>query len=98
MDISAINFLDYLPVYMIIGVIASYCFSMMLKMSAIPDKHIPWVSFIACITIATALTIVNTETVVTMKEWVYGVVYGMCIWGIAIGINQTKKQLLDKTE
>lgn len=98
MDITGINFIDYLPTYLLIGVVVCYCIGALLKMSAVPDRLIPITLFIACITIALALTIVNTETSVTLHEWVYGVMYGIIIWGITIGINQTKKQLFDKTE
>lgn len=98
MDFSTVNFMDYLPTYLITGVMACYCVGMLLKMSSIPDRFIPISLFIACISVALALTIANIENTVTLRDWIYGVMYGIMIWGITIGINQTKKQLIDKKD
>ena len=96
MDFSAINFIDYLPTYLVMGVAVCYCVGVLLKISSVPDRFIPVGLFAVCISVALALTIANIETAVTLHDWIYGVMYGIIIWGVTIGVNQTKKQLIDK--
>lgn len=98
MDFTNVDLISYLPAYLIIGVVVAYIIGYWLKISALKDNYINIVLMFVCITIAILLTIANTETKVTLNSMIYAFFYGVIIWGIATGINQTKKQLIDKKD
>ena len=45
------------------------------------------------ITIAVLLNIINTQYKVSLDTIVNGLLYGILCWGVAVGVNQTYKQL-----
>ena len=94
MELTSMDLTKFVPSYLIILIAATYVLGAILKsMNAFKDKYITLALGLFCITIAIALTIINGQYKVTFDAVVYGLLHGMISWGIAIGINQTIKQL-----
>ena len=88
------DLMKFIPSYLIILIVATYVLGSILKgMNAFKDKYITLALGLFCITISIALTIINGQYKVMFDAVIYGILHGMISWGIAIGINQTIKQL-----
>ncbi|OSA92549.1 UNVERIFIED_ORG: hypothetical protein B2H93_14405 [Clostridium botulinum] len=88
------NLVQFIPESLFIVVAAIYVVGIFLKkLDSIPDKYITSILMLFGITFAVLLSIVNAEYKVALDVIVNGVLQGTLCWGVAIGINQTGKQL-----
>lgn len=88
------NLLTFIPEYLIIVIAVTYVVGIFLKkFDEVPDKYITSILMIFAITIAILLNIINTQYKVALDTIVNGLLYGILCWGVAVGINQTYKQL-----
>ena len=94
MDFASINFMEYIPSYMYILVVALYILGTILKASSVPDKYIVYVLLITGITIAVLLNIINAQYKTALEAVVNGLLQGVICWGVAVGGNQLYKQAI----
>ncbi|WP_244833357.1 phage holin family protein [Clostridium sp. BJN0001] len=88
------NLMDYLPPYMVLLVAAAMVLGQILKsLECIKDKYITLFLGAFVLTIAVILSIINAQYKVTLDAIINGILQGTIVWGVAIGINQTYKQL-----
>ncbi|NFI96185.1 hypothetical protein FC961_17810 [Clostridium botulinum] len=88
------NLVQFIPKSLFIVIAAIYVVGIFLKkLDSIPDKYITSILMLFGITFAVLLSIVNAEYKVALDVIVNGVLQGALCWGVAIGINQTGKQL-----
>ena len=88
------NLMTFIPEFLIIVIIATYVVGVFLKkLETIPDKFIISLLMLFAITIAILLNIINTQYKVALDTIVNGLLYGILCWGVAVGVNQTYKQL-----
>ena len=92
MDFTTINFMEYIPSYMYILVVALYVLGTILKVSSIPDKYIVYVLLIFGITIAVLLNIINSQYKTELEAVINGLLQGVICWGVATGTNQLYRQ------
>ena len=94
MDLTGLDLMKFIPNYMIILLVAAYVLGTILKnASIVKDKYIPLILGVLCITIAILLVIINGQYKVIYEAIITGLLQGIIIWGVAIGVNQTVKQL-----
>lgn len=93
MDLSNLNLVEFIPSSLIILVAVLYVLGAGLKKSSIKDKYITIVLLILGITLAVLLTIIQAQYKTILEAIIYGAMQGVLCWGVAIGINQTAKQL-----
>ncbi len=88
------NLVQFIPESLFIVVAAIYVVGMFLKkLDSIPDKYITSILMLFGITFAVLLSIINSQFKVTLDVIVNGVLQGILCWGVAVGLNQTGKQL-----
>lgn len=88
------NLMTFIPEFLIIVIVATYVVGVFLKkLETIPDKFITSLLMLFSITIAVLLNIINTQYKVALDTIVNGILYGIFCWGVAVGVNQTYKQL-----
>ncbi|MBN1079254.1 phage holin family protein [Clostridium botulinum] len=88
------NLVQFIPESLFIVVAAIYVVGMFLKkLDSIPDKYITSMLMLFGITFAVLLSIINSQFKVTLDVIVNGVLQGVLCWGVAVGLNQTGKQL-----
>ena len=88
------NLMTFIPEFLIIVIVATYVVGVFLKkLETVPDKFITSLLILIAITIAVLLNIINTQYKVALDTIVNGILYGILCWGVAVGINQTYKQL-----
>ena len=88
------NLMTFIPENLLILIAAIYLFGIWLKkLETVPDKFITSLLMLFSITIAVLLNIINTQYKVALDTIVNGVLYGILCWGVAVGVNQTYKQL-----
>ncbi|WP_315079995.1 phage holin family protein [uncultured Clostridium sp.] len=88
------NLVQFIPESLFIVVAAIYVVGMFLKkLDSIPDKYITSILMLFGITFAVLLSIINAQVKVTLDVIVNGVLQGVLCWGVAVGLNQTGKQL-----
>lgn len=89
-----INLMDFVQKYLIILVIAIYVVGIFLKQTTlIKDNYITVILMIFGITFAVLLVFVNNDYKTALDAVINGVLQGILCWGVAVGINQTTKQL-----
>lgn len=94
MDLTNLNLMELIPSNLIILVAVLYVLGIGLKKSiAVQDKYITLVLLILGITFAVLLAIINAQYKTLLEAIIYGAMQGILCWGVAIGINQTAKQL-----
>ena len=93
MDLSNLNLVEFIPSSLIILVVVVSVLGAGLKKSSIKDKYITIVLLILGITLAVLLTIIQAQYKTILEAIIYGAMQGVLCWGVAIGINQTAKQL-----
>ncbi|WP_195952279.1 phage holin family protein [Clostridium saudiense] len=92
------NLMTFIPEFLIIVIVATYVVGVFLKkLETVQDKFITSLLMLFSITIAVLLNIINTQYKVALDTIVNGILYGILCWGVAVGVNQTYKQL-NKTE
>ena len=88
------NLMTFIPEFLIIVIVATYVVGVFLKkLETVQDKFITSLLMLFSITIAVLLNIINTQYKVALDTIVNGVLYGILCWGVAVGVNQTYKQL-----
>ncbi|MDU2672657.1 MAG: phage holin family protein [Romboutsia timonensis] len=88
------NLLTFIPEFLLIVIVVIYVFGAFLKgLKVVPDKYIVSILMLLGITAAVLLNIINAQYKVSLDVIVNGVLQGILCWGVAVGINQTSKQL-----
>lgn len=88
------NLLTFIPEFLLIVIVGIYVFGAFLKsLKSVPDKYITSILMLFGITAAVLLNIINSQYKVSLDVIVNGVLQGILCWGVAVGINQTSKQL-----
>lgn len=88
------NILDFISKNLLIVVAAIYVMGVFLKkMENVKDKYITVLLMLFGITFAVLLSIINAEYKVSLDVIVNGILQGILCWGVAIGVNQTVKQI-----
>lgn len=93
MDLLNLNLVEFIPSSLIILVAVLYVLGAGLKKSSVPDKYITVVLLVLGITLAVLLAIIQAQYKTMLEAIIYGAMQGVLCWGVAIGINQTAKQL-----
>lgn len=89
-----LNILDFLKEGYFIVIVALYVVGMFLKkLESIKDKWITTILMLLGITIAVLLAIINAEYKVNLEVVLNGILQGILCWGVAVGVNQTVKQI-----
>ena len=88
------NLLTFIPEFLLIVIVASYVVGVFLKkIESVPDKYITSLLMLFGITFAVLLNIINAKYKIALDVIVNGILQGILCWGVAVGINQTSKQL-----
>lgn len=89
-----LNILDFLKEGYFIVIVALYVIGIFLKkLESIKDKWITTILMLLGITIAVLLTIINEQYKVNLEVILNGILQGILCWGVAVGVNQTVKQI-----
>lgn len=88
------NLMNFIQEGLIIVIVAIYVFGVFLKkLECVKDKYITSLLMLFGITFAVLLSIINAQYKVALDVVVNGILQGILCWGVAVGINQTTKQL-----
>lgn len=88
------NLLTFIPEFLLIVIVSTYVAGVFLKkIESVPDKYITVLLMIFGITFAILLNIINAKYKVSLDVIVNGILQGILCWGVAVGVNQTTKQL-----
>ncbi|MDB2100000.1 phage holin family protein [Clostridium paraputrificum] len=88
------NLMKFIPEFLFIVIVATYVVGIFLKrLESVKDKYITSILMLFAITAAILLNIINAEFKVALDVIVNGVLQGILCWGVAVGLNQTAKQL-----
>ena len=93
MELTSLNLMEFIPSNLIILVAVLYVLGVGLKKSKVKDKYITVVLLILGITIAVLLSIISAQYKTMLDAIINGDMQGVLCWGVAIGVNQTAKQL-----
>ena len=93
MELTSLNLMEFIPSNLIILVAVLYVLGVGLKKSKVKDKYITVVLLILGITIAVLLSIISAQYKTMLDTIINGAMQGVLCWGVAIGVNQTAKQL-----
>lgn len=85
--------MNFIPENLMILIASIYVVGVFLKKSAIKDKWITVILMIFGITFAVLLTIINSQYKVLYEAVINGILQGILCWGVAVGVNQTIKQV-----
>ncbi|MDU2289294.1 MAG: phage holin family protein [Clostridium celatum] len=88
------NLMTFIPENLLILIAAIYVFGIWLKkLETVKDNYITVILMIFAITFAVLLNLINSQYKVMYEAIVNAILQGILCWGVAIGINQTYKQL-----
>ncbi|WLF70493.1 phage holin family protein [Clostridium septicum] len=88
------DLLKFIPENLIILIVVIYVLGVFLKkLEGVKDKYITIILMFFGITFAILLNIVNGQYKVLFDVIVNGILQGILCWGVAVGINQTSKQI-----
>ena len=88
------NLTDFISQNLLIVIAAIYVMGVFLKnMESIKDKWITVILMLFGITFAVLLSIINSKYKIELDVIVNGVLQGILCWGVAVGVNQTLKQI-----
>ena len=88
------NLMTFIPENLLILIAAIYVFGIWLKkLETVKDNYITAILMIFAITFAVLLNLINSQYKVMYEAIVNAILQGILCWGVAIGINQTYKQL-----
>lgn len=88
------NLLTFIPEHLLILIVATYVVGIFLKRAEnFKDTKITIALMIFCIIGSILLTLVNTEYKRLFDATVNAFFQGILCWGVAVGVNQTAKQL-----
>lgn len=86
--------LTFIPEKLLILIAAIYVFGIWLKkLESIKDNYITVILMVFAITFAVLLNLINSQYKVIYEAIVNAILQGILCWGVAVGINQTYKQL-----
>lgn len=92
MDLT--NITNFIPSNLAILIAVIYVMGMFLKKTEkIKDNYITILLMLFGITFAVLLTMINAQYKTVFEAVVNGILQGVLCWGVAVGINQTAKQL-----
>ena len=88
------NLLTFIPEYLLILVATTYVVGIFLKkIEKVKDNYITVILMLFAITFAVLLNIINGQYKVLFDAIVNAILQGILCWGVAVGINQTAKQI-----
>lgn len=88
------NLLTFIPEFLLIVIAATYIVGVFLKrIETFPDKYITVLLMLFGITFAVLLNIINAQYKIALDVIINGILQGILCWGVAVGINQTVKQV-----
>lgn len=88
------NLLTFIPENLLILVAAIYVMGVFLKkLESVKDNYITVILMLFAITFAILLNILNGQYKVLLDAIINAVLQGILCWGVAVGINQTAKQI-----
>jgi uncharacterized membrane protein YagU involved in acid resistance len=88
------DLIKLVPSNLLILVAGIYVMGIFLKKTeAIKDNYITVILMIFSITFAIMLVLINAQYKTIFEAVVNGALQGVLCWGVAIGVNQTTKQL-----
>ena len=88
------NLLTFIPEYLLILVASTYVVGIFLKkIEMVKDNYITVILMLFAVTIAVLLNILNGQYKVLLDAVINAVLQGILCWGVAVGINQTSKQI-----
>lgn len=87
------NLLNFIPENLIILIVATYVLGIFLKkIESIKDKYITMILMAFCIVFSILLNSINGG--LNVNNSANAILQGILCWGVAVGVNQTKKQLV----
>lgn len=88
------NLLTFIPEYLLILVATTYVVGIFLKkIKMVKDNYITVILMLFAVTFAILLNIINSQYKVMYEAIINAVLQGILCWGVAVGINQTGKQI-----
>lgn len=88
------NLMTFIPENLLILIAAIYVFGIWLKkLETVKDNYITVILMLFAITFAVLLNLINSQYKVMYEAVVNAILQGILCWGVAVGINQTYKQL-----
>ncbi len=88
------NLLTFIPENLLILVAAIYVIGIFLKrLEKVKDNYITVILMLFAITFAVLLNLINGEYKVMYEAAINAILQGILCWGVAVGINQTAKQI-----
>lgn len=88
------NLMTFIPENLLVLIAAIYVFGIWLKkLETVKDNYITVILMLFAITFAVLLNLINSQYKVMYEAIVNAILQGILCWGVAIGINQTYKQL-----
>lgn len=88
------NLLTFIPENLLILVAAIYVVGVFLKkLESVKDNYITIILMAFAITFAVLLNLINSQYKVLYEAVINAVLQGILCWGVAVGVNQTYKQI-----
>lgn len=88
------NLLTFIPENLLILIVVIYVLGTFLKgLKSVKDNYITVILMLFAITFAVLLNIINNEYKTAYEAIVNAILQGILCWGVAVGINQTSKQI-----
>lgn len=88
------NLMTFIPENLLILIAAIYVFGIWLKkLERVKDNYITVILMLFAITFAVLLNLINSQYKVMYEAVVNAILQGILCWGVAVGLNQTYKQL-----
>lgn len=88
------NLMTFIPENLLILIAAIYVFGIWLKkIETVKDNYITVILMLFAITFAVLLNLINSQYKVMYEAVVNAILQGILCWGVAVGLNQTYKQL-----
>ena len=88
------NLMTFIPENLLILIAAIYVFGIWLKkLETVKDNYITVILMLFAITFAVLLNLINSQYKVMYEAIVNAILQGILCWGVAVGLNQTYKQL-----
>ena len=88
------NLMTFIPENLLVLIAAIYVFGIWLKkLETVKDNYITVILMLFAITFAVLLNLINSQYKVMYEAIVNAILQGILCWGVAVGVNQTYKQL-----
>lgn len=87
------NLIKFIPENLMILIVATYVLGIFLKkIESIKDKYITMILMVFCIVFSILLNSINGG--LNVNSLANAILQGILCWGVAVGFNQTAKQLV----